>query len=111
MSTHKTRIMYIERKAESLNGPARIGRVVLSKSGRTVEYGGRQFQKAGSGYKWNHFDVETGDHYWISGPRKDGQDRLYSQSSLPVEIDEDVREEYWTKIRARPEFIARKTSS
>ncbi|MGA7674011.1 MAG: hypothetical protein WCA78_03075 [Rhizomicrobium sp.] len=99
MSAEKSRIMYIERKAETLNGPARIGRVTFSKTGRTVEYRGQKFQKSKRGYKWNHFDVETGDHYWISGPRKDGQDRLYPQSSQPVEIDEDVREEYWTKIR------------
>lgn len=98
MSAKKTRIMYIERKAESLNGPARIGRVTFSKTGRMIEYRGQKFQKAKGG-KWNHFDIETGDHYWISGPRKDGQDRLYPQSSLPVEIYEDVREEYWTKIR------------
>ena len=99
MSATKSRIMYIERKSGSLNGPARIGRVTFSKTGRPIEYRGQQFQKSKSGYKWNHFDVETGDHYWISGPRKDGQDRLYPQSSRPVEIDEDVWEEYWTKIR------------
>ena len=99
MSAKKSRIMYIERKVESLNGPARIGRVTMSKTGRTIEYRGQKFQKSKSGYKWNHFDIETGDHYWISGPRKDGKDRLYSQSSQPVEIDEDVQEEYWTKIR------------
>ena len=94
----KSRIMYVERKAESLNGPARIGRVTFSKTGQTLEYQGKKFQKA-RGYKWNYFDIETGDHYWISGPRKDGQDRLYSGSTLPVEIDEDVRDEYLKKIR------------
>jgi hypothetical protein len=98
MSAQKSRIMYIERKAESLNRPARIGRVTLSKTGRTLEYRGQKFQKSKGG-KWNHFDGETGDHYWISGPRKDGRDRLYPQSSQPVEIDDDVREEYWTEIR------------
>jgi len=102
MTSTKTRIMYIERKAEGLNGPARIGRITFSKTGRTIEYRGKKFQKSKSGYKWNHFEVETGDHYWISGPRKDGQDRLYLKSTVPVEIDEDVREEYWTKIRGRP---------
>ena len=102
MSAQKSRIMYIERKEESLNGPARIGRVTFSKTGRTVEYRGRKFQKAKGGYKWNHFDVETGDQYWISAPRKDGQDRLYPQSTQPIEIDGDVRDEYWTSIRGRP---------
>jgi hypothetical protein len=102
MSAKTTRIMYIERKEESLNGPARIGRVTFSKTGRSVEYRGQKFQKSKSGYKWNHFEVGTGAHYWISGPRKDGQDRLYPQSTWPVEIDPDVREEYWTEIRGEP---------
>ncbi len=44
MSRHKTRIMYIERKQEALNGPARIGRVVFSKSGRSVSYRGEYWR-------------------------------------------------------------------
>ena len=111
MSAPKSRIMYIERKAESLNGPARIGRVTFSKSGRTIEYKGQKFRKSKAGYKWNHFDLETGDEYWISGPRRDGKDRLYPQSTLPVEIDEDVRDEYWTKIRGLPSASKRKSSN
>ena len=99
MSNAKTRIMYIESKAGTLNGPARIGRVTFSKSGRSVTYGGRTFQSLnGNGFKANFFDVESGDEYCISGPRKDGEDRLYV-SSLPVEVDDDVAVEYWTKIR------------
>ena len=34
-----------------------------------------------------------------AGRRKDRQDRLYPQSTQRVEIDAEVREEYWTKIR------------
>lgn len=107
MSAKKTRIMYIEDKSDGLNGPARIGRVTMSKSGRSLHYGGRTFQSlGGQGFKANYFDVDTGDHFWISGPRKDGRDRLYDNSSKPVEIDADVSEEYWTEIRgtspARP---------
>ena len=101
-SGKKSRIMYIESKTESLNGPARIGRVAFSKTGLTLYYKGREFQKF-QGYKANHFDVETRDKYWISGPRRDGEDRLYV-SNLPVEIDEDVREEYWTEIRKKPDL-------
>lgn len=33
----------------------------------------------------------------------DGLDRLYGKSALVVEIDADVREEYWTEIRKKPE--------
>ncbi len=86
--------MYIEDKSEGLTGPARIGRVSFSKTGRTLHYGGRSFRSLkGAGFKANYYDVETGEHFWISGPRKDGADRLYGEA-LPVDIDDDVREEY-----------------
>lgn len=99
----KPRIMYIESKAEGLTGPARIGRVTFSKTGATLRYRGREFRSLkGDGFKSNYFDVETGDPYWISGCRRDGLDRLYGER-LPIEIDEDIREEYWTSIREQPE--------
>jgi hypothetical protein len=98
----QTRIMYIENKAGGLTGPARIGRVSFSKTGRTLYYDGKSFQSLkGAGFKSNYYDIETGEEYWISGPRKDGADRLYGEPS-PVDVDEDVREEYWTQIRGRP---------
>jgi hypothetical protein len=98
MSRHKTRIMYVERKEETLNGPARIGRAVFSKSGRSLTYEGRTFLRVGNGYKYNHIEEITGDRYWISGPRRDGCDRLYV-SAATVEIDADVADEYWRDIR------------
>ena len=102
MSAKKTRIMYIEDKSEGLNGPARIGRVTYSKTGQSIYYGGRTFQRlGGDGFKANYFDADTGDHFWISGPRKDGQDRLHPSSSMSVEIDPDVHDEYWSDIRGR----------
>jgi hypothetical protein len=105
MSKTKTRIMYIENKSASLNGPARIGRVTFSKTGKSVSYGGRTFQSLrGTGFKANYFDVETAEHFWISGPRRDGEDRLYA-SSLAIEIDSDVAEEYWRDIRGRTSHV------
>lgn len=99
MSIAKARIMYIEDKSAGLDGPARIGRVTFSKSGRSIHYAERTFQSLnGSGFKANYFDVETGDKFWISGPRKDGADRLHG-GSQPVEIDPDVEQEYWRDIR------------
>jgi hypothetical protein len=87
--------MYIESKAGGLVGPARIGRVTFSKTGATIYYRGKEFQSLkDSGFKANYFDVATREEYWISGPRKDGQDALYVTNIQP-EIDEDVREEYW----------------
>ena len=104
MST-KTRIMYIEAKGgDGLVGPARIGRVTFSKSGQSVHYNGRTFQTLGGrGFKANYFDVETNEEYWISGCKKDGTDALYSTT---VEIDADVRREYWSEIRNRPDLAA-----
>lgn len=102
MSAKKTRIMYIEDKTDGLNGPARIGRVTFSKSGLSLHYAGRTFQRlGGQGFKANYFDVETHGEFWISGPRKDGRDRLYEQSTKPVEIDPDASDEYWSVIRGR----------
>ncbi|MCW5772607.1 MAG: hypothetical protein KIT16_13275, partial [Rhodospirillaceae bacterium] len=86
--------MYIERKEEWLNGPARIGRVRWSKTGRSIEYVGRRYIRTTQISKANYIDQETGEAYWISGPRRDGSDRLYPASTRPVEIDDDVREEY-----------------
>jgi hypothetical protein len=95
--------MYIEYKGGGIVGAARIGRVTFSKTGRSLRYGGKEFASlAGAGFKANYFDVETREHYWISGCKKDGADGLYTTS---VEIDEDVREEYWTQIRNKPEFL------
>lgn len=97
------RIMYIECKAGALTGEARIGRVTSSKTGRTLYYRGQTFQSLkGAGFKSNYFAVDTGDDYWISGPKRRGGDRMYG-SALPVEIDEDVRSEYWRDVRGQPE--------
>lgn len=104
----KPRIMYVERKADSLNGEARIGRVSFSKTGKTLHYRGMTFKSIKGGYKANFYEEESGDEYWISGCKKSGADRLY-KSNLPIEIDEDVREEYWTKIRELPEQTTRTT--
>jgi hypothetical protein len=95
----QSRIMYIESKAGGLTGPAHIGRVTFSKTGATLYYSGRKFRSLkGRGFKSNYRDVETGEEYWISGPRKDGQDALYGTRLVP-EIDDDVYDEYWTVIR------------
>ncbi len=101
----KSRIMYVERKAGSLTGTARIGRVSFSKTGKTLYYRGKKLQSLkGSGFKSNYYDLATSEDYWISGCKKDGSDRLYGER-LPIKIDDDAREEYWTEIRGQPEKI------
>jgi hypothetical protein len=102
----KSRIMYIEFKGDGIDGPARIGRVYFSKTGKTLRYQGKKFRSLKGGYKANYFDVETQEEYWISGCKKDGNDRLYSGT---VEIDEDIKKEYWIDIRKMPECAGQGT--
>ena len=95
----RSRIMYIEDKSEGIEGPARIGRVFFSKSGRTLYYRGLTFRSLkGMGFKANYYEVDSGAHYWISGPRKDRNNRLYG-GNRGVEIDEDALEEYQDILR------------
>ena len=97
----ESKIMYIEHKAGGIVGPARIGRVTFSKSGKSIHYKGNTYQTLkGMGFKANYFVVDSGDEYWISGCKKNGEDALYATA---VEIDEDVLEEYWIEIRGLPE--------
>jgi len=102
----KPRIMYIENKScdgHNDRGFASIGRVTFSKSGKTIHYQGLKFKSLkGSGICGNFFEIETGDEYWISGCKKNGQDRHWAGGG-PVKIDADVREEYWIEIRNQPE--------
>jgi len=92
--------MYIERKAGELEEFSRIGRVTYSKSGRSLRYNGMEFIPI-RGSKSNYLEVASGEQYWISGPKKRGGDRLYGTGR--VEIDDDVRVEYWNNIRGQPE--------
>jgi hypothetical protein len=104
-----SRIMYIEHKGGDLIGPARIGRVTFSRTGCTLYYRDQVFQSLkGNGFKSNYFEVASGDTYWISGPKRDGSDRLYGER-IAIEIDEDVRDEYWTEVRGLPGLLARST--
>ena len=99
----KSRIMYLENKEKESGESPRIGRVDFSKTGRTIYYRGLAFRSLkGQGIIGNYYEIETGQEYWISGCRKDGNDTLFGGI---VEIDNDVRKEYWTTIRQRPNRI------
>ncbi len=103
VSNIKRRIMYIELKKEKNSGHGRIGWVEMSKTGRSYHYQGKTFKKIRGGFKHNCFDTETGEQYWISGPKKDGSDTLYGKGI--VKIDDDAREEYWITIRNLPKKV------
>ncbi len=88
-------IMYIENKVD-LNdrGEAWIGKVEFSKTGQTVYFNNRAFKKMKSGgIAGNYYDLETGDEYWISGIKKNGQDRHWAGGGK-INIDKQIIEEY-----------------
>jgi hypothetical protein len=88
----RERVMYVELKAGA--GTAWIGRVQFSKTGRTVYYRGRKLERIrGGGISGNHIDTETGEEFWISGVKKNGQDRHWAEGG-PVEVDADALDEY-----------------
>ena len=96
--------MYVEaRGPDGRLRLARIARVRFSKSGRSIHLDAREFLGVGRG---EYIDTETRETHWFSGPRKDGNDRGGNRpGSFPVEIDEDVRREYWTEIRGLPDRV------
>lgn len=84
----KTEIKYIELKSGfSHIGPAWIGLVSYSKSGRTIYFDGKAFRRIGADrMKGNFYDIETGEEYWISGVKKNQQDRhIYGNGKIQVE--------------------------
>jgi len=87
------RIIYVELKTGYAdNGPAWIGEGIFSKSGQTVYFNGHAFKKA-QGISGNHFEIESGNEYWISGVKKNGNDR-HSAGSGIIQIDESIIPNY-----------------
>jgi hypothetical protein len=73
-------LRYIELKSGYADsGPAWIGYATSSKTGRTLYFDGRGLLKlkgqrrgASGG---NYVDVETGEAFWVSGVKRNGEDR------------------------------------
>ena len=100
--------MYVEtRWRDNSMKSGRIARVELSKSGRTLYLNGKSFIALGMG---EYMEDGSRESYWFSGPRKDGNDRKGVSLSVPIEIDEDVRVEYWTEIRGQPARVTERTT-
>ena len=81
---------------------ARIGLVRFSNTGRTLYYDGRVLSRPGQGW---YTDTATGELFHIATARRDGLDRSEGRKrgSFPVQIDDEVREQYWAQIRGTPE--------
>jgi hypothetical protein len=73
-------LRYIELKSGyNDDGPAWIGYVTPSKSGRTIYFNGRALMKR-KGHRrgeagGNYCDMETSESFWVSGVKKNCQDR------------------------------------
>jgi hypothetical protein len=85
-------IYYIEHKNPQDNGLAWIAAIKRSKSGQTVYFNGKSFQKH-NGVYGNYIDTKTREEYWISGVKKDGTDRHWAGSGK-VMIDRAILAEY-----------------
>jgi hypothetical protein len=96
----KDRIMYVELKSGfSDDGPAWIGKVKFSKSGQTVYFNDKGFKRI-SGISGNFMDIETGEEYWISGVKKNGEDRHWAGTGK-IQIDRKVIDEYLMIIKQK----------
>lgn len=92
------RIMYVQLKTgyNTDQGPAWIARVKFSKTWRTAYVHGRTLHRltgtAYAGGDSNFYDHETGEEFWISGPKRDRTDARYS--STQPSVDADARDAY-----------------
>ena len=78
-------LRYIELKSGyEDNGPAWIGYVTGSKTGRTFYFNGRGLMKLKGQRRGdsggNYIDMETGESFWISGVKSNGEDRHWAGS-------------------------------
>lgn len=90
-------LRYIELKSgHEDNGPAWIGYVTGSKTGRTLYFNGRGLMKLKGQRRGdsggNYVDMETGESFWISGVKKNGQDRHWAGSGRVLIQDAAVAE-------------------
>lgn len=89
------RLMYIENKDGEIDGvSARIGWVTFSKSGLSVYYRGKTLKRSRrSGIRGNHYCVDTGEEYWVSGVKKRGSNN-HIHKPVDVYIDGDAMQAY-----------------
>mgnify|MGYP006896812124 FL=1 len=79
-------LKYIELKTGwNDNGPAWIGFVRDSHSGRMVYFNNHAFIRHSGEYS-NYIDVESQEEYWISGVKKNGEDRHWAGGGI-ITID------------------------
>lgn len=95
----KSELKYIELKSGfTHDGPAWIGLVEFSKSGRTVYFNGKALKATnGPGVVGNYYDLETGNESWVSGIKKEGTDR-HRAGGGKIMMDRNVVDQYLNQV-------------
>jgi len=98
-------LRYFELKSGfSDNGPAWIGYASQSKTGRTLYFNGRGLMKLKGRRRGesggNYVDMETGESFWVSGVKKNGEDRHWAGAGR-VLIEAAAVPEYLKSIGAK----------
>lgn len=93
------KLVYVELKSgHGDRGPAWIGIARFSKSGRTAYFNGRGLRAIeGGGISGNFRDIETGGEYWVSGVKKNLQDRHWAGSGK-IMVDREAMPEYLAAV-------------
>ncbi|MFH9685324.1 hypothetical protein ACH4LE_03180 [Streptomyces sp. NPDC017413] len=83
------RIMFVQLKTgyDTDRGPSWIEWVDFSKTWGTAHFHGRTLRRAGGMFDANFYDIETGEEFWVSGPKRNRADTRYAPSAPEVEPD------------------------
>ena len=95
----KASIKYIEHKpAEHTDrGEAWIAHVWHSSSGRTLYFNNMALKRC-AGVDSNHFDLVTGELYWVSGVKKRGSNRHWAGGG-PIQVEQSLVEWYQALVQ------------
>jgi hypothetical protein len=100
------RIMYLQLKTghNTDRGPAWSARVRFTRIWRTAYVHGRTLARvtgtAGANFDSNFYDVDTGEEFWMSGPKRDRTDGRYSRQQ--PQVDDDARDAYEAFVTGSP---------
>ncbi|HEY8621465.1 MAG TPA: hypothetical protein VIM01_15450 [Dermatophilaceae bacterium] len=88
------RVMFVHQKTgyNLDQGPSWIGWVEFNRSWGTARYRDRELRRTPGLWDANFVDAETGDEFWLSGPKRDQSDTRYGARTTTV--DADVRDVY-----------------
>jgi hypothetical protein len=95
------RVVFVQLKTgyETDRGPCWICRAHFTKTWQSVQFHGRTLRRQ-QGVRGNFVDVESGEEWWVSGPKRDQTDARYSWQQ-PV-VDDEVRAEYEAFLAGAP---------